>query len=95
MFVRNKDASSRTVAAQDSNRESMAGLGLAESFTFSAPRFSPGRPSAQETDHSKALPTLIWAEGGEASPDYMQVQKLCHQRSLNGPAGSALAVSRH
>lgn len=82
-------------AGQDSDRESMAGLGLAEPFsepTFSAPRFSPGR-SAQETDHSKALPTLIWAEGGEASPD-MQV-RLCHQRSLNGPAGSALAVSRH
>lgn len=64
MFVRNKDASSRT---EDSNRESMAGLGLAEPFsepTFSAPCFSPGRPSAQETDHSKALPTLIWAAGG-------------------------------
>lgn len=53
MFVRNKDAGSRTEAAQDSNRESMAGLGLAGPFsepTFSAPRFSPGRPSAQETD---------------------------------------------
>lgn len=56
---------------------------------------SPGRPSAHETGHSKALTTTVPGTGREASPDNMQVQKLGHQRSsLTLLARSALVVSK-
>lgn len=71
--------------AQDLQRPSV------RKATFS----SPDRPSVHETDHSKALTTLIGHKEGEASPNNMQVQKLGHQHSgLNLPAGSALVASR-
>lgn len=72
--------------AQDEQRERPS----VREATFSAPRFSPGRPSAQETDHSKALTTLIWAKGREASP----VQTTCKVRSCDpkAPSMGLLAV---